>query len=79
MATARIPQEVSDPYSALEGKSAFGQPLFAKLVPYAVHVAVSIYDERKERLVNTTVIDELEGLTQKLRESVCLPSQIESY
>lgn len=72
MATARVPQEVSDPYSALDGKGAFGQPLFARLVPYAVHVAVSIYDERKERLVNTTVIDELEGLTQRLREYVRL-------
>lgn len=70
MATARIPQEVSDPYSALGENGAFGQPLFARLVPYAVHVAVSIYDERKERLVNTSIIDELEGLTQKLRESV---------
>ncbi|KAL8980114.1 MAG: hypothetical protein Q9205_004718 [Flavoplaca limonia] len=81
MATARIPQEVSDPYSALEGKSAFGQPLFAKLVPYAVHVAVSIYDERKERLVNTTVIDELEGLTQKLRDllqSLNLPGSLQA-
>ncbi|KAL9022920.1 MAG: hypothetical protein Q9180_008491, partial [Flavoplaca navasiana] len=79
MATARIPQEVSDPYSALEGKSAFGQPLFAKLVPYAVHVAVSIYDERKERLVNTAVIDELEGLTQKLRESsLNLPGSLQA-
>lgn len=70
MATPRIPPEVSDPYSTLGDKGAFGQPLFARLVPYAVHVAVSIYDERKERLVNTTIIDELEALTTKLREYV---------
>ena len=68
MATARIPQDVSDPYSTLDGKGSFNQPLFAKLVPYAVHVAVSIYDERKERLINTKVLDELEGLINKLRE-----------
>ncbi|KAL8770269.1 MAG: hypothetical protein Q9209_003905 [Squamulea sp. 1 TL-2023] len=81
MATARIPHEVSDPYSALNGKGAFGQPLFARLVPYAVHVAVSIYDERKERLVNTSVIDELEGLTQKLRDllqSLNLPGSLQA-
>lgn len=70
MATARIPPEVSDPYSTLGDKGKFGQPMFARLVPYAVHVAVSIYNERKERLVNTTIIDELEALTTKLRESV---------
>lgn len=70
MATARVPQEVAEPHSTLGDKSPYGQPLFARLVPYAVHVAVSIYDERKERLVNTTIIDELEALTNKLRESV---------
>ncbi|KAL8953257.1 MAG: hypothetical protein Q9222_000862 [Ikaeria aurantiellina] len=81
MATARIPQEISDPYSALGDKGAFGKPLFARLVPYAVHVAVSIYDERKERLVNSTVIDELEGLTNKLRDllqSLNLPGSLQA-
>ncbi|KAL8711581.1 MAG: hypothetical protein Q9220_003991 [cf. Caloplaca sp. 1 TL-2023] len=81
MATARIPQEVSDPYSMLGDKGAFGKPLFARLVPYAVHVAVSIYDERKERLVNSTVIDELEALTNKLRDllqSLNLPGSLQA-
>ncbi|KAL8815525.1 MAG: hypothetical protein Q9223_005344, partial [Gallowayella weberi] len=81
MATARIPPEVSDPYSSLGDNGAFGQPLFARLVPYAVHVAVSIYDERKERLVNSTIIDELEGLTQKLRDllqSLNLPGSLQA-
>ncbi|KAI4182542.1 MAG: hypothetical protein LQ348_004828 [Seirophora lacunosa] len=81
MATPRIPQEVSDPYSALGDKGAFGQPLFARLVPYAVHVAVSIYDERKERLVNNTIIDELEALTTKLRDllqSLNLPASLQA-
>ncbi|KAL8966850.1 MAG: hypothetical protein Q9197_005755 [Variospora fuerteventurae] len=81
MATPRIPQEVSDPFSALGDKAAFGQPLFARLVPYAVHVAVSIYDERKERLVNSTIIDELEALTTKLRDllqSLNLPASLQA-
>ncbi|KAL8651695.1 MAG: hypothetical protein Q9210_003103, partial [Variospora velana] len=81
MATPRIPQEVSDPYSALGDKATFGQPLFARLVPYAVHVAVSIYDERKERLVNSTIIDELEALTTKLRDllqSLNLPASLQA-
>ena len=68
MATARVPQEVSEPASTLGENGVFGQPLFAKLVPYAVHIAVSIYEERKNRLVNTSIIDELEALTKTLRE-----------
>ncbi|KAL8698157.1 MAG: hypothetical protein Q9201_006729 [Fulgogasparrea decipioides] len=81
MATARVPQEISDPYTALDGKSSLTQPLFARLVPYAVHVAVSIYDERKERLVNNQIIDELEGLTTKLRDllqSLNLPGSLQA-
>lgn len=68
MATARVPQEVSDPSSTLGEGGQFGQPLFAKLVPYAVHIAASIYEERKNRLVNVSIIDEIEGLTTKLKE-----------
>ena len=68
MATARVPQEISDPSSALGENSKFGQPLFARLVPYAVHIAASIYEERKNRVVNVSIIDEIEGLTNKLRE-----------
>ena len=68
MATPRVPQEVSEPASTLGENGMFGQPLFAKLVPYAVHIAASIYEERKNRLINTSIIDELESLSKKLRE-----------
>ena len=68
MATPKVPQEVSEPASTLGENGMFGQPLFAKLVPYAVHIAASIYEERKNRLINTTIIEELEGLSKKLRE-----------
>lgn len=68
MATARVPQEVSDPASTLGDEGMFGQPLFARLVPYAVHIAASIYEERKNRLVNNSIIDELEKLSSELRE-----------
>lgn len=70
MATPRTPAEVSDPTSTLGDRGTFGQPLFAKLVPYAVHIAVSIYAERRDRLVNNKVIHELEDSTNKLREQV---------
>ena len=68
MATPRVPSEVSDPLSTLGEKKSFGQPLFTKLVPYAVHVAVDIYAERRDRVVNTNIINELESSTEKLRE-----------
>lgn len=68
MATAKVPTEVSNPASTLGEKGVFGQPLFARLVPYSVHIAVSIYEQRRDRLVNSTIIDELESLTDKLRE-----------
>ncbi|MCJ1380577.1 pH-response regulator protein palA/rim20 [Xylographa soralifera] len=81
MAIARKPTEISDPSTSLGDRGAFGQPLFAKLVPYAVHVAASIYAERKDRLVTNTIIDELEALTNKLREllqSFNLPGSLQA-
>lgn len=81
MATARVPNEVSDPASTLGEGGIYGQPLFAKLVPYAVHIAASIYEERKNRLVNVSVIDELEGLTNQVKDllqSLNLPGSLQA-
>ncbi|KAI9872294.1 MAG: pH-response regulator protein palA/rim20 [Pleopsidium flavum] len=81
MATAKVPKEIADPSSMLGDHGVFGQPLFAKLVPYAVHIAASIYVERKDRLVNTIIIDELEGLTTNLRDllqSLSLPGSLQA-
>ena len=81
MATPRVPQEVSDPASTLEEGGIYGQPLFAKLVPYAVHIAASIYEERKDRLVNVSIIDELEGLSNQLKDllqSLNLPGSLQA-
>ncbi|KAM7212147.1 pH-response regulator protein palA/prr-1 [Rhypophila decipiens] len=66
MAVARIPPEVAKPFDFLGDKAEFGPALFTKLVPFAVHVAVSIYEERRDRLVNNNIITELETLTDKL-------------
>ncbi|CAD6571544.1 MAG: pH-response regulator protein palA/rim20 [Alectoria sarmentosa] len=81
MATARVPQEVSDPSSTLGEEGIYGQPLFAKLVPYAVHIAASIYEERKNRLVTVSIVDELEGLTNQLKDlmqSLNLPGSLQA-
>ena len=68
MATVKVPKEISDPLSLMGDHGSLGRPLFAKLVPFAVHVAASIYDERRDRLVNHSIIDELENMTAKLHQ-----------
>ena len=66
MAIARVPPQVANPYDFLGENAEFGQALFSKLVPFSVHVAVSIYEERRDRLVNQNIIQELETLNAKI-------------
>lgn len=68
MVVAKAPSQVTDAISMLGDNGPLGQPLFSKLVPYAVHIAASIYSDRRDRLVNETIIGELESMTDKLRE-----------
>lgn len=68
MVAARAPSQVTDAVSMLGENGPLGQPLFSKLVPYAVHIAASIYTDRRDRLVNETIIGELESMTDKIRE-----------
>jgi len=81
MAAAKVPKEVSEPSAFIGDRGEFGPPLFAKLVPFAVHVAASIYEERRDRLVNTNIIDELEILTTKIHDtlrSLNLPGSLQA-
>ncbi|KAL9095676.1 MAG: hypothetical protein Q9165_002108 [Trypethelium subeluteriae] len=81
MVASKVPPEVSDPLSMLGENSELGRPLFSKLVPYSVHVAASIYADRRDRLVNNTIIDELESLTAKLHDllqSLNLPGSLQA-
>lgn len=81
MAVARIPPQVANPTEYLGDHADFGPPLFSKLVPYSVHVAVSIYEERRDRLVNQNIIQELEALNEKLHEilsSLNLPGSMQA-
>ena len=68
MVASKAPPQVIDAISMLGEKSPLGLPLFAKLVPYAVHIAASIYSDRRDRLVNDSIAGELESMTDKLRE-----------
>ena len=81
MAQAKKPTSVSDPSSSLGDHGPLGQPLFIRLVPYSVHLAASIYADRRDRVVTTQVIDALEVLTDQLRDllqSLNLPGSLQA-
>ncbi|KAF7896546.1 hypothetical protein EAF00_006560 [Botryotinia globosa] len=81
MANPIIPKEVSEPMTFLGDHKEFGPPLFSKLVPFAVHVAASIYEERRDRIVNNNIIDELEILTTRIHDtlrSLNLPGSLQA-
>ncbi|KAK4172330.1 putative pH-response regulator protein [Triangularia setosa] len=81
MALARVPPQVAKPYEYFGDHAEFGPALFTKLVPFSVHVAVSIYEERRDRLVNNNIIAELETMTDRLHEilsSLNLPGSLQA-
>lgn len=77
MVKASIPQEVEFPIQRLhQGTGGLGmRPLFERLVPYAVHLAISLYDDRKESYVKEQIIakkDDLDQVsTRSVRSSIC--------
>ncbi|KAI1132646.1 BRO1-like domain-containing protein [Nemania abortiva] len=82
MAVARIPPQVAAPLEYIGDKGEFGPALFTKLVPYSVHLAVSIYEERRDRMVNQNIIAELEVLNERMHEiisSLNLPGSIQAF
>ncbi|GAW20822.1 hypothetical protein ANO14919_103330 [Xylariales sp. No.14919] len=82
MAVARIPPQVATPLEYVGDKGEFGPALFTKLVPYSVHLAVSIYEERRDRMVNQNIIGELEVLNERIHEilsSLNLPGSIQAF
>lgn len=81
MVSAKPPADVENGISLLGEGKPFGRPLFEKLVPYAVHQAASIYADRRDRLVNQSIIVDLEAMTARLREvleSLDLPGSLQA-
>lgn len=81
MVAAKPPKDVVEGIEMLVAGGPFGHPLFAKLVPYAVHKAASIYQERRDRIVNQSIIAELEAMTTRLRDllqSLSLPGSLQA-
>ncbi|SPQ24265.1 cb4f57de-5c5e-4aa1-b4ad-3e729a5f779b [Thermothielavioides terrestris] len=81
MAVARVPPQIAKPYDYLGDRAEFGPALFSKLVPFSVHVAISIYEERRDRLVNNNIIAELEAMTDQIHQilsSLNLPGSLQA-
>src|SRR5437773_1684287 len=81
MVAATVPPQVANPLDFLGDRAEFGPALFSKLVPFSAHVAVSIYEERRDRVVNQNIIQELERLTDKIHStlsSLNLPGSLQA-
>ncbi|KAF2117598.1 BRO1-like domain-containing protein [Lophiotrema nucula] len=81
MVVSRCPKELSNSNELLGEHSDLGAPLFSKLVPYSVHMAASIYVDRRDRLVNSTIVEELERLTAEIHDvlrSLNLPGSLQA-
>lgn len=81
MASPQNPPQVAKPLDYLGDKADFGAALFTRLVPFSVHQATSIYEERRDRLVNQTIIHALDALTEDLHAaltSLGLPGSLQA-
>ncbi|KAG6059945.1 hypothetical protein E4U32_003745 [Claviceps aff. humidiphila group G2b] len=81
MALARVRPQVTKPFDYLGDKAEFGPALFSKLVPFSVQVAISIYEERRDRMVNQNIIQELETLNDSMHafiSSIGLPGSLQA-
>ncbi|KAI2642140.1 pH-response regulator protein palA/RIM20 [Xylaria nigripes] len=82
MARVRIPPQVATPLEYIGPNGEFGPALFTKLVSYSVHLAVSIYEERRNHMLNQNIIAELETLNERIHEmlsSLNLPGSIQAF
>ncbi|KAJ8606799.1 hypothetical protein MRB53_040725 [Persea americana] len=80
MVTARVTKEISDPLAALSEGSELGKPLFTQLVPYSVHVAASLYTDRRDQCINA-IVDEFDLLSTSIRDmlrSLNLPGSLQA-
>lgn len=64
MVKVMLPPQIANPIPLLrlEPAPALGNPLFRELVPYGVHIAISIYDDRKDEHVRERISERLNEL-----------------
>ena len=83
MVKSVLPKEIEDPFPYLRNSPdpAFGPPLFQALVPYGVHVAISVYEDRKETLIRDELSSrqmELDALASSTLQSLGLPGSLQA-
>ncbi|GMG10961.1 unnamed protein product [Aspergillus oryzae] len=78
MVAAKAPSQVTDAISMLGDNGPLGQPLFSKLVPYAVHIAAS-YDEQDTNWYSLLSSLNLPGSLQALEKPLGLPPTLVSH
>ncbi|ORX38229.1 BRO1-like domain-domain-containing protein [Kockovaella imperatae] len=80
MVKLAVPVEIGDPIAWLMGGSSGTHPLFTALVPYGVHLALSIYDDRRDTLIRELdgKREELDGLAASTLQSLNLPGAIQA-
>ncbi|KAJ2083101.1 pH-response regulator protein palA/rim20 [Coemansia sp. RSA 988] len=80
LAQPTIPEIVENPGMFLGGDE-LGPPLFKALVPFVIHQAASLYEDRKDQLVNKdliTALDELTADCESVLNSLNLPHALEA-
>ncbi|KAJ2609691.1 pH-response regulator protein palA/rim20 [Coemansia sp. RSA 1365] len=80
LAQPTIPEIIENPGMFLGGDE-LGPPLFKALVPFVIHQAASLYEDRKDQLVNKDLIGALDELTadcESVLNSLNLPHALEA-
>lgn len=86
MVQAKLPVEIARPLDCLGAAAggelpSLGRPLFGALVPYGAHLAISVYEDRKETWWRDSVEgrrQELEAVVRSTLESLELPSVLDN-
>ncbi|EJT53233.1 hypothetical protein A1Q1_07157 [Trichosporon asahii var. asahii CBS 2479] len=80
MVKLQTPTEVAEPIAWLMSGGSGSAPLFSGLVPYGVHLALSIYDDRKDTLIRDMdgKREELDGIAASTLQSLNLPGSLQA-
>lgn len=80
MVKLATPTEISEPIAWLMSGKAGMPPLFSALVPYGVHLALSIYDDRKDTVIREMdgKREELDGVAASTLQSLSLPGSLQA-
>ncbi|KAE8258843.1 hypothetical protein A4X13_0g1403 [Tilletia indica] len=80
MVKADVPPEIKDPIARLRDND-LGRALFAELAPLGVHLAISVYEDRKHTFVRDQVArrrDELDEIVASTLNSLGLPGSLQA-